>query len=76
MQPSVRAKEGLLHQQALRLLRAMWRHAIVPNVIIYNAAISACEKGLRHQQALPLLRTMRRPAIVPDVITHNVAIGV
>jgi len=28
----------------------MQRHAIVPDVITCNAAISACEKGKQHQQ--------------------------
>ena len=34
-------EKGQRHQQALHLLRARWRHAIVLNVIIYNATISA-----------------------------------
>ena len=51
----------------------MWRHAIVPNVSIYNAAISACKKGLLHQQAVRLLRAMWRHAIVSDVSIYNAA---
>jgi len=42
----------------------MQRHAIVQEVITYDAAVSACEQGQQHQKALRLLRAMRRHAIV------------
>jgi len=49
----------------------MRRHAIVPDVIAYSAAISAGGKCQQHQQALHLLRAMRCHAIVPDVIAYS-----
>ena len=49
-------EKGQLHQQALRLLRAVQCHAIVPDVITCSAAISACGKGQQHQRALHLLK--------------------
>ena len=54
----------------------MQRHAIVPVVIAYSAAVSVCEKGQQRQQALHLLRAMQRHTIVPDVATYSVAISV
>jgi len=50
-------------------------HAIVPEVVTYSAAISACEKGQQHQQALHLLRAMQRHAIVPDAIAYSAAVS-
>jgi len=45
--PSARAK-GRQHQQILHLLRATQRHAIVPDVIAYSAAISAGGECQQH----------------------------
>jgi len=53
----------------------MRRHATVPDVVTYSAAIGVCEKGQQHQQALQLLRAMRRHAVVPDVVTDSAAIS-
>jgi len=49
---------------------------MVPEVITYGAAISACNKCQQHQRALYLLRAMRRCAIVPVVIACSAAISV
>ena len=49
--------------EALALLDEMRHTGTVPDVITYNAAISACEKDQQHQQALHLLRAMQRHAI-------------
>ena len=40
----------------LGLLAVMQKAGLVPNVITYNAAISACEKGEQWQQALGFWR--------------------
>ena len=38
-------EEGPKPQQALQLLKELQLRGLLPNVITYNAAISACEKG-------------------------------
>merc|ERR1712190_431614 len=48
---------------------------LVPDVITYSAAISACEKGQRPQEALHLLQEMQLRGLVPDVITYSAAIS-
>ncbi len=48
---------------------------LVPNVITYNAAISACEKGEQWQKALGILAVMPEAGLVPNVITYNAAIS-
>ena len=47
---------------------------LLPNVITYNAAISACEKCKQWQQALCLLAEMRSVNVLPDDITYQAAI--
>ena len=44
---------------------------VTPNVITYNATISACEKDGLWQQALELLREMPERGVTPDVITYS-----
>jgi len=51
--PGHRAHCGhLLRSHQCVRIRAIQRHAIVPKVITYNEAISACAMGQQHQQAL------------------------
>ena len=47
---------------------------LLPNVITYSAAISACEKGQKPHQALHLLQDLQLRGLLPNVITHNAAI--
>jgi len=63
-------------QRALHLLRALQRHAMVPDVTTHGAAVSAGSKCQQHQQALRLSRAMRRCASVPVVIACSAAISV
>ena len=42
------------------MLQDMVRHALTPNVVSYNAGISACEKGKELEGALALLQEMVR----------------
>ena len=46
-----------------------------PNVISFNAAISACEKQRRWQVALFLLSEMASDRVVPDQISFNASIS-
>jgi pentatricopeptide repeat protein len=59
----------------LQLLEEMKRHGVKPNLISYNAAMSACGKANRPEQALQLLQEMRRHSAEPDVISYNAAIS-
>ena len=59
----------------LELLAEMKTAGLKPNVITYNAAISACEKGGRADEALKLLAEMKTAGLEPDVITYNAVIS-
>ena len=61
--------------QALHLLQELQLRGIVPDVITYSAAISACEKSQQAQQALHLLQELQLRGILPNVITYNAAIS-
>jgi len=67
--------QGQQHQHALHLLRTLQHRAMVPDVIIYGAAIGGRNKCQQHLQALHLLRATRRCAITPVGIGRSVAIG-
>lgn len=62
-------------QRALGLLQSMPQRGVCPNVIHFNAAISACEVGGRWDSALMLLDWMRLLGVQPDVISFNAAIS-
>ena len=46
----------------------MFFPSALPNVISYNAAISACDNGRQWQQALGVLAAMLQTAALPNVI--------
>ena len=54
----------------------MLLRGLMPTVITYNAAISACEKGQEPRQALHLLQDMLLRGRLPNGITYNAAISV
>eukprot|EP00913_Durusdinium_trenchii_P025930 g24331.t1 len=65
-----------LWKQALRLLELMPKAKLRPNVIIYSAGISACEKGGNWELALNLLSTaMPRAKVQPNAFSYNAAIS-
>ena len=47
-----------------------------PDVITYNATISACAKGYQPERALELLAEMQGRGLDPDVTTYSAAISV
>jgi pentatricopeptide repeat protein len=52
----------------------MQRQGVVPNVITFNALISACEKGQEPERALELFEAMQRQGVVPvssQLFWHN-----
>ena len=55
-------------QRDLQLLEAMLYQGLLPDVITYSAAISACEKGQQPQQALQLLQELPLRGLLPDVM--------
>ena len=59
----------------MSLLAVMQQSAVLPNIISYDAAISACEMGRQGQQALGLWGGVAAAAVVPDVISYNAAIS-
>jgi len=50
----------------MQRLRVRRRHAFVPVVFAYRAAVGACEKGQQRLLASHLLRAMQCHASVPD----------
>ncbi|CAK0847313.1 unnamed protein product [Prorocentrum cordatum] len=46
-----------------------------PNVVSFNAGISACEKGKQWQRALALMSEMRETKLEPDAISYNAGIS-
>ena len=60
---------------AKALLRKMEGRGLSPNVITYNAAISACEKGEQWEYALALLRRMEARRLRPDAISYCATIS-
>ena len=55
-------------------MRSMARDMIDEDTIMYNAAITACDKGEEWEKALPLVRRMARDMIDMNTITHSAAI--
>ena len=49
----------------------MQRHSIVPDLISYNALISACEKGKQPEQAMEMFHAMQRHSVVPNLISYS-----
>ena len=61
--------------ETFSLLDDMLPQILMPNVIIYNAAISVCGKGQQPQQALHLLQELQLRGLLPNVITYSAAIS-
>ena len=53
----------------------MWQKGLEPNVIRYNAAISACEETKQSLYALELLKGMRREYLEANLITYSADIS-
>ena len=68
-------KKGGKWERALSLRDEMRERGVTPNVISFNAAISACEKGGKWERALSLLDAMRERGVTPNVISFSAAIS-
>ena len=53
----------------------MKQQEVVPNVITYNALISACEKGKQSEQALKIFGAMKQQGVVASIITYSASIS-
>ena len=62
-------------RNALACVDAMKAARIAPNVIIYSALISSCEREKRADKALEVFDDMRARHVEPDVITYNALIS-
>ncbi len=62
------------YQDAIRLLNNLTDAGITPNVITYNAVISACEKGGKAEEALEIFKAIP-VGITLDVITYTAVIS-
>ena len=63
------------YEKALELLAEMRKHGLEPNIITYNAAISACENCKQDEKALELMADMRQHKLMPNIITYNAVIS-
>ena len=61
--------------RALRFVEALLQKRLLPDVIIYNAGISACGKGRITKRALQVFEEMRQKGLQPDVITYSAVIS-
>ena len=59
----------------MKLLEAMRRQGVVPNIITYNALISACEKGKKFGRAFNVCEAMLRQGIMPDIVGYTALIS-
>ena len=48
---------------------------MVPNLITFNAMISACQKGKQPERAVELLQAMQQQGVEPNTITYNAMIS-
>ena len=62
-------------QKALSILGEMQQRGLEPNVITYNALISACEKGHNAEKAMELFVEMHQRGLEPNVITYTTLIS-
>eukprot|EP00973_Karenia_brevis_P028526 3931391-Karenia_brevis.AAC.1 len=53
----------------------MRSRGLSPNLISFNAAMSACEKGGQCQRAAPSLNEMRMGSLSPNAISFSAAIS-
>ena len=73
--PSVLPRRRGICTRHSALLTIILTTYMLPNVITYAAAISACATALQWQQTLGLLASLRCDVVLPVVILHYAAIS-
>ena len=68
-------REGDHWQLAVWLLKCMAAAAAIPNIVTYNAAISACEKGFEWHHAFVLLAALGNANLRPDNPSYSAAMS-
>ena len=53
----------------------MQRQGVVPDVISYNAVISACEKGKQPERAMRIFEATQQQGVVPNIVTYSALIS-
>merc|ERR1719188_174987 len=53
----------------------MGKILVLPDVVTYNAVISACEKSRQWEPALQVAEEMQRWAVAPDKVTYSTLIS-
>ena len=59
----------------MNFLEAMGHQKVIPNVVCFSAAMSACGRAEMWQQALALLFLMLEEMVMPDAVGFNSAIS-
>jgi pentatricopeptide repeat protein len=62
-------------EKALEVFQEMQQIGVEPNVITYNAFISACKKGKKAEKALEVFQEMRQRGLEPDAAISTSATG-
>merc|ERR1719356_2114107 len=57
------------------MFEVMQEQGLLPDVITYNALISACSQGGQLERALQLLNLLQAQGLEPDVVTYNMLIS-
>ena len=68
-------EKGGQWQRALELLEGMPQWALKPDVISYNAAMSACDEVCKWQRTIELLERMLQRGLDPAESSYSSAIG-
>ena len=72
---SLREARGDGRHKAELLLRGMPARGLTPDVISFNALLSACERAGNGADALGWLREMGELGAPPDLVSYNTAIS-
>ena len=60
---------------SFELLKALRQWEIIPDIVSYSAAISACEKGAEWLLLSEILKKLRQWCLQPDAISYSAAIN-
>ena len=50
----------------------MRRQSVLPNVLAYDALISACDKVKQHELAVEAVEALQRQGVMPEIPTYTV----